>query len=143
MSNGLQGVEQMYHKCGSGQQQPADDAIALLFRDLMDRVESKYIILDALDECNGRDDLLTFVCELADSKLTGLRVMATSRRERDIDEQLGLRADHNINIQSAIVDEDIRVYVRDRLATDSKLKKWPESVRQEITGVMMEKANGM
>jgi hypothetical protein len=70
-------------------------------------------------------------------------VMATSRRERDIEEQLRQIADYNINIQSAIVDEDIRVYVRDRLATDSKMKKWPRSVRDEIISVMMEKAGGM
>jgi hypothetical protein len=69
--------------------------------------------------------------------------MATSRRERDIVEQLKLIVDYNINIQSAVVDEDIRVYVRDRLTTDSKLKKWPRSVQDEIIRVIMEKANGM
>jgi hypothetical protein len=133
----------MYKNCGSGQQQPTDDAVYSLLREMMDRIESKYIILDALDECADRDDLLTFVSNIADSKLKGLRVMATSRRERDIEEQLRPRADYTVNIQSAVVDEDIRLYVQERLATDSKLKKWPESVRDEITGVMMEKADGM
>jgi ankyrin repeat domain-containing protein 50 len=141
--NGLQCLEQMYQMCGSGQQQPAEDAIRSQLRDMMDRIECKYIILDALDECTDREDLLTFFYNLADSRVKGLRVMATSRRERDIEEQLRRIADYNINIQSTIVDEDIRVYVRDRLATDFKLKKWPQSVRDEIIGVMMEKAGGM
>ena len=141
--NSLQALEQLYHKCGKGQQQPAEDAIRSLLQGTMDRIESKYIIVDALDECTDREDLLTIFCDLVDSKLKGLRVMATSRRERDIEEKLEPIADHNINIQSAVVDKDIQVYVRDRLAIDSKLKKWPQSVRDEITTVMMKKANGM
>jgi archaellum biogenesis ATPase FlaH len=140
---GLQGLEQMYQKCGSGQQQPSEDTIHSLLQDMMDRIKSKYIILDALDECTDYEDLLRFVSDLVDSKRKGLRVIATSRPERDIVEQLRPIADYNINIQSAVVDEDIRVYVRDRLTTDSKLKKWPQSVQDEITSVMMEKANGM
>jgi hypothetical protein len=41
------------------------------------------------------------------------------------------------------VDEDIRVYIRDRMATDTKLKKWPVSVHEEIMTALMEKASGM
>jgi hypothetical protein len=117
--------------------------IRSLLRDIIGRIQSKYIILDALDECTDREDLLTFICALADSKLLRLRILATSRPERDIEERLTPIADHNINIQSAIVDRDIRVYIRDQLATDMKLKKWPPSVQDEIATVMMEKAGGM
>jgi hypothetical protein len=133
----------MYRKCGSEQQQSVEDAIHALLQDMMDQIECKYVILDALDECSDREELLRFVCRLADSKPKGLLIMATSCRERGIEEQLRPIADHNINIQSAIVDEDIRVYVRHRPVTDSKLKKWPPAVQDEITSVMMEKADGM
>ena len=141
--HGLPNVEQLYQRCESGQQQPAEDVIRSLLRDIMSKTESNYIILDALDECTDRENLLTFIRNLVASKLSGLRILATSRREKDIEEQLRPIADHNINIQSAIVDEDIRVYIRNRLATDTKLKKWPLSVQDEIITVMMEKAGGM
>ena len=143
VSDGLRDLEHLHKNCGGGQQQPTEEVIISQLRDLMGRIDSKYILLDALDECTDREDLLKFVCDLGDTKLKGLCIMTTSRREREIQEQLGLMADYNINIQSAVVDEDIRIYVQDRLATDPKLKKWPESVRDEITNVMMEKANGM
>ena len=143
MPNGLQGLEQLYQGCGSGQQEPAEDTIRSLLRNMMDRIEFKYIILDALDECTDREDLLTFIHDLVNLKLKGLLVMAMSRRERDIEEQLRPIADYNINIQSTVVDKDIQVYVRDRLAIDHKLKKWPKSVQDEITSAMMEKAHGM
>lgn len=100
-------------------------------------------MLDAMDECDDRDDFLTFIRELVNSQQQGLHVMITSRRERDIEEQLYFLAHYNIDIQSAIVDEDIRVYIRDRLVTDSKLKKWPDLVQKEIITVLMEKADGM
>ena len=136
-------LEQLYQKCGNGQQQPAEDVIRSLLRDAIAGTENKYIVLDALDECTDREDLLTFLHDLINSKQQGLRVMATSRRERDIEERLSSIAHYNINIQSALVDEDIRIYVRGRLATDAKLKKWPPSVQEEITTAMMDKANGM
>jgi hypothetical protein len=141
--DGVRSLEQLYQRCGSGQQQPTEETIHSLLQEVMKSIKSKYIILDALDECTDREDLLTFICDLTDSEVNGLRVMATSRRERDIEEQLREAADYNINIQSAVVDEDIRIYIRDRLATDNKLKKLPQSIHEEIISVMMKKANGM
>ncbi|EXJ68500.1 uncharacterized protein A1O5_08293 [Cladophialophora psammophila CBS 110553] len=137
-------LELLYGRCSHGQQQPAEDVIHSLFRKVMDTPREKYIVLDALDECTDREGLLTFLRELIASKPRDLRVLATSRRERDIDDELSPVADYNINIlQSAVVDEDIRVYIRDRMATDKGLKKWPDPVQTEITTALMEKADGM
>lgn len=141
--NRLQILEHLYQECENGQQQPAEDVIRSLLKDAVVCTGDKYIILDALDECTNREDFMTFIGELVHSQREDLRVMITSRREKDIEEQLGSIANYDINIQSAIVDEDIRVYVRDRLATDSKLRKWPEKVQEEIVAVIMEKADGM
>lgn len=141
--NRLQILEQLYQKCGNGQQQPAEDVIRSLLKDAVACTGRKYIILDALDECTDREDFMTVVRELVDLQQEGLRIMITSRREKDIEEQLGSIANYNINTQSAIVDEDIRVYVRDRLTRDSKLKKWPEKVQEDIIAVLMEKSDGM
>jgi archaellum biogenesis ATPase FlaH len=139
----LQGLEHIYQQCAKGQQQPAEDTIHSLLHDMMDRIESKYIIIDALDECTDREDLLTFICDLVNSSIKGLVIMVTSRREKDIEEQLRSITNHNINIQSTVVDNDIRVYVQDRLGIDSRLKKWPKCIQDEITDVMIENANGM
>jgi hypothetical protein len=105
--------------------------------------EEKYIVLDALDECTDREGLLNFIRDLMSSSPRDLRILSTSRREKDIDDELSQVANHNIDIQSAIVDTDIRIYIRDQMATDKKLKKWPDSVHNEITTALMEKAGGM
>ena len=139
----FQPMEQLYQRCGYGQQQPSEGAVQSLLLEAIKLSGTKYIVLDALDECTDREDLLQLFCGIITSKPIGLRVVVTSRRTRDIEERLGSITTYNINIQSAVVDEDIRIYVQDRLATDHKLKKWPTVVHDEITRVVMEKANGM
>ena len=73
----------------------------------------------------------------------GLCVVATSRREKDIEERFSPIVKHNINIESAVVDKDIYVYTRDRLAVDTRLKKWAPAVQKEILTVITERADGM
>ncbi|KAL8818034.1 MAG: hypothetical protein Q9191_008027, partial [Dirinaria sp. TL-2023a] len=136
-------LEELYQSCGNGQQQPAEDVIRSLFKDAVVCTEHKYIVLDALDECTDREYFTTFIRELVHLQQNSLRIMITSRREKDIEEQLDSIAKYNINIQSAIVDEDIRVYVRHRLATDPKLNKWSRSVQEDIIAALMKKADNM
>jgi hypothetical protein len=142
-SDVVEKLERLYQTCRNGQQQPAEDVFPLMLREAIAHPGEKYIVLDALDECTDREGLLTFLRELVGSKPRDLRVLATSRREKDIEDELSSVADHNINIQSTIVDADIRVYIRDRMATDTKLRKWPDSVQNEIMIALMEKAGGM
>lgn len=141
--DGLPLLEQLYQKCASGQQQPTEPMVRSLFQDIIDRIKSKYIILDALDECTDREAFLGFLHELVNSSRQGLHLMVTSRREGDIENHLSAIANHSINIQNTAVDEDIRAYIHDQLATDTKLKKWSPEVHDEIITVMVEKAGGM
>lgn len=141
--NCLQILKKLYDNCGSGQRQPAEAEVQSSLKDAVACPGYKYIILDALDECTDRENFMTFIREVIHLKHEGLRIMITSRREKDIEEEIGSFADHDINIQSAIVNEDIRTYVHGRLDTDTKLKKWPERVKEEIITTLMEKADGM
>ena len=141
--NRLQILEHLYKGCENGGQQPAEDVIRSLLKDVLACTGHKYIIVDALDECIDREDFMFFIRGLVQSQQESLRTMITSRREKDIEEQLGSIANYDICIQNAIVDEDIGTYVRDRLATDSKLRKWPEKVQDDIVTMLMEKADGM
>lgn len=141
--NRLQVLEQLYQKCENGQQQPAEAVIQSLLMDAVAYTGHKYIMMDAIDECADREDFLIFINKMVILQQPDLHIMITSRREKDIEERIKVLANYNINIQSAIVDEDIRVYVHDRLATDSKLKKWSNPVQNEIVATMMKKADGM
>ena len=139
----LQALEQQYETCGNGQGQPAENTVLSLLRDSLSRTKHTYIILDALDECTDREPLFKILDDLIGASREDLHILATSRPEKDIEDQLSGIASHNINIESAIVDKDIYIYVRDRLATDTKLRKWPPAVQDEIITVLTEKSDGM
>ena len=105
-----------------------------------------FIILDALDECKERQRLMPSLEEMAGWKISSLHMLFTSRKEKDIEESLStiLTEEQRICIQSAVVEDDIRNYVRTRIRTDRDLRKWQKpEVQTEIETVLMEKAGGM
>jgi hypothetical protein len=106
-----------------------------------------YIVLDALDECTDRAELMSIFESIAGWHLDGLHLLVTSRRERDIESALErlVKDKEIICLQSKLVDEDIRRYIHQRLSTDKKLEKWskdPDIVR-EIDTALMKGAKGM
>lgn len=50
-----------------------------------------------------------------------------------------------INLLSTLVNPDIRTYIRHRLQSDQKLKRWHKepSIQLEVESVLMSKADGM
>ena len=105
--------------------------------------QQTFIIIDALDECKEREDLLGLLENLMSWKAENLHVLATSRRERDIEETLESLATGQVCIQSALVNADIHIHLCSRIQNDPKLKKWPEHVQREIEKTLMDGAHGM
>ncbi|KIW99546.1 uncharacterized protein Z518_11285 [Rhinocladiella mackenziei CBS 650.93] len=139
----LQDLEKLYQNCGKGQWPTSGSAIQSLYREVVARPGQKYIMLDALDECTDRKESLIFLREMMNSTPDDLHVLATSRPEKDIEDKLSSITTHNINVQSALVNGDICVYICDRVATDETLRKWPSSVQDEIATKLIKHAGGM
>ena len=114
-----------------------------LLVDMIRLYTDTYLIVDALDECKGRDDLLDWVVEVAGLDLLNLHLLLFSRNEKDIADVLNPLVDTQIPIIDTNVDPDIGLYLRDRLARDRKLKKWPNEIKDEIELSLMGKVNGM
>ncbi len=98
---------------------------------IVEALPHAYIILDALDECPERDELLEFLKKLAEWRLDRLHVLVTSCRLTEIDEALDSVGARRVALQSQLVDPDIETYVRSRLHVDKALK-WPSNVQEEI-----------
>ena len=139
-------VDALYFACGSGASQPSSDMLKNALKELVQSFVDTFIILDALDECKERERLMPIIEEMAVWKISSLNMLVTSRKERDIEDSLStiLDDDQQICIQSALVESDIRNYVRSRIRTDRELKKWQKpEVQTEIETILMEKAGGM
>ena len=133
----------LYFQCHDGEQQPTATTLLTTLRHIIGGFQHAYIILDALDECTERGDLLTIIGEMVDWKLDNLHLLMTSRKERDIEDCLESQVSCQINIQQGVVDADIHIHICERLQNDTKLKKWPMKVQEEIETVLMEGAHGM
>jgi hypothetical protein len=127
----------------NGQQQPKLDNLLEIIRQMLQTSQNCYIILDALDECKQREDLLLLIEDIIQWKLGNLHFLATSRAERDISDSLEPLVTRKICIQSALVNADIQVYIQQRLLSDRDLKKWPANVKAEIETALLKGADGM
>lgn len=138
-----EGLATLYSNSLDGRHQPTITSPTKILRNILTAFRHAYIVLDALDECTEQDDLLSFIEEITDWKLDGLHILATSRQDQMTNERLASRISDSVDLQSAIVDLDIRVHIRERLRSDFSLKKWPPKVKEEIEKSLMEGANGM
>ena len=142
-----QSLLSLYSSCMSGGRQPAYDSLVATLRDMLGGFNRTNIILDALDECEKRPMLLSLIDNLVKWQDLSLHILATSRKERDIEESIQplTNLDTRICIQSSVVNPDIQAYIQARLQTDPTLKRWrgrPE-VQREVEEKLMEKADGM
>ncbi|KAF2728034.1 hypothetical protein EJ04DRAFT_569878 [Polyplosphaeria fusca] len=140
-------LDTLFSSSESGQRQPSAHTLIEALRSMVQELPTIYIVLDALDECTQRDELMELLEAMAGWQLQNLHLLVTSRRERDIEMSLKSFVDERsrVCLQSTLVDKDIQRYVRQRLSDDKRLRKWEKdaSMVGQIETALMSGANGM
>jgi len=136
-------VEELYNSHSRGRTTPTLRELKATARQMFESSKSVYLVLDALDECEDRRNLLESLRDLRSWNQEHVHVLATSRRETDIEDVLGTVASDAISLEECVVDGDIVIYVRHQLQHDEKLSRWPDHVRKEIEVALLEGAKGM
>jgi hypothetical protein len=140
-------LDALFFSCESGQRQPSVHALMNALQSMIQDLPHVYIVLDALDECIQRVELMDMFEMMVGWKALNLHLLVTSRRKRDIESCLEgfVDSQNRICLQSAVVDKDIQRYVQQRLSDDKGLSKWGKDValQQEIEGALMEGSKGM
>jgi hypothetical protein len=132
----------LYQRCGD-HQQPSANQLQNTLRDILDGFLHAYIIIDALDECTDREKMLVWVNKLiSDTDLTvkTLRIMVTSRPERDIKKVFSMLDPHSIDVGEATANQDIYKYLE--LQMEQKFKEYDEFTRQKIESALRKRAEG-
>jgi ankyrin repeat domain-containing protein 50 len=124
-------------------QKPTIRGLATTVRSMIDAFENCYIIINALDECPEREDLLAWIDEILSWNSSKIHLLVTSRELPDIEESLADSVSDHISLSGKEVDDDIRLHIQHQLMNDARLRKWPEDVRGEIEMTLVEGANGM
>lgn len=140
-------LDKLFLLCEGGDQQPTFKALCTTLLQMLNYMEKVYIVIDALDECNTRLDLVLWLESLASSGPAGVQLLITSRKEENIESQLQcwLCPQSHIPIENDPVNSNIRAYIHERLRCDREFKRWHSqpSVQDEIETELMKKADGM
>ena len=113
------------------------------FRQATSDVGSVFPVLDALDECTDRSTLLKGIRDIPSWALPSIHILATSRKETDIEDYLIKLVTCQVCLEESVVDSDIRSFVQNQIEQDPQLLKWSPEIRDEIETTLLEGANGM
>ena len=130
------------YKCCREVQQPSDEELQNVLRDILDRFYQVYIIIDALDECTDREKTLDLVNKLitdTSRKAANLHIVVTSRPEQDISDVFAALDPHSIDVGEANT-KDIVEYLKVQMK--SRFTKYDENTRTKIMSELEKHAEG-
>jgi len=134
-------LQELYSRSYEGVQQPNETGLETALRFMLEEFTKTYIIIDALDECTDRKELLELIQAIHGWEMGEVQILVTSRRETDIEDALELLHADQVCIQSAQINGDIQLHIREQLQKISK--RWPTQVQEEIEEMLMSGAHGM
>ena len=114
-----------------------------LFQSSLAFFDSTFLVLDALDECKSKEKLLDLVEQIMRMQDDKLNLLVTSRTEQDIKSRMEDLDAVSMDLQGAMIEDDIRTYIEQTLMTDPRLNRWIEGLKSEIRDVLLEGAQGM
>ncbi|KAH6646793.1 hypothetical protein BKA67DRAFT_611497, partial [Truncatella angustata] len=142
-------LNSLYSTCRDGKDQPSFDSLQKAFTNMIHELREVWIVLDALDECTPRIELLSWMQDLAQNyqPLSNVHILITSRPEQDIKSAIERHADNEqmIAIRDDLLEADIRNYVQARVREHEGLKRWQgrSDIQDRIEASLLDKADGM
>ena len=132
-------LEHLYSTCcGSGRsREPTLDEALSLLSSYSVNASNTYIVLDALDECKDRVNIITAIKTLKEAA-SYIKLFVTSRREADLVEGLTKDFSQGLPIEGDALIDDIRIYVNSVLRLDPLLVKLPEHLKTHVEHVLVE-----
>ena len=145
--NSQKELDKLFKFCTDGSRQPETRELSATLQLMMGYANNTHVIIDAIDECKTRRDLLSWIegflsCSSLDSNL-----LATSRTGEEIESKVKdwLEQDSFISIQREAVNNDIQTYVHNQLRENHEFSRWDshQNVLDRIENTIMKKADGM
>lgn len=109
---------------------------------LLERLDVLYVVVDAVDESTPGGDLLSLIATIVlDKRFQKIKILASSRPYFHI-ERLFSGISAGISMSNPSVNADIRQFVRSRLVSSYRLKRW-QHLFQDIEDTLVAHADGM
>jgi hypothetical protein len=146
-------LSKLYSDNSRGMRKPDVDALKKCLADMLSLPGQGriYIIVDALDECpnfpgtpSAREDVLEFVKEIVNLKLSNVNLCVASRPEMDIRLALEPLTTLKISLHDEIGQKkDIIEYINSIVHSDWSMRRWKEEDKRLVVDTLSNKANGM
>ncbi|SCO92262.1 uncharacterized protein FRV6_16390 [Fusarium oxysporum] len=102
-----------------------------------------YIVIDAVDESNPRDELLEVIHTLVtDPKFPNIKILVSSREYIDI-ERVMEKISVSVPMSNKLVEQDIRLHIRSTLRSNINFQCWPNDLLIEVENAVSTQAKGM
>jgi len=96
-----------------------------------------------LDESSDCGEILQLIHTIEDWDIQRLHLAVTSRQLPEIEESLSELVTEKICLHDSKLNDDIIIYVADKLQNDKTLAKWPPEVRLQIQNKLLNEEGGM
>lgn len=131
-------LEQRYDQ-RSGSSALYEQEVGEIFQMLAFKAGKLTIVIDALDECVDRVELLTTLKTV--QKVANVNILITSREEPDI--KVELEGFPTLPIKPESVNADISLFIREEMTRRPQLRKLKPELKTDIQMTLVDKAQGM
>lgn len=132
-------LKNIYHAHCDGRTQPSVESLQETLRCVMEGFDHVYIMIDSLDECGDRAELLRWIQSLESWNSDRLHLLLTSRPEQDIRRRL----DPMSRISQVMIDGwsqgDILLYLDEQLLSIA----WDEKTRALVKNTLGKRSDAM
>jgi hypothetical protein len=136
-------LTKLYHSYHDGGAQPSVESLQVTLLLIIEAFKDVYIVLDALDECAERKDVLKWIKQTTSWRKSKLHLLATSRPEEDIAKHLRLLDPDHVKIKQDLVSRDIKRYINSILQDEDSFEQWGDDIKTNIKNTVLESAGGM
>lgn len=110
---------------------------------VVDRFETVYLMVDAVDESKPRDGILKLLRRLGtEACFAKIKLLVTSREYLDIEQAFKDVAEQQPMIND-LVKEDIRLFAHSQLHSNDRIAWWSSTLLSEVEDALCEGAKGM
>ncbi len=137
-----QALQTLFIHCQDRTQQPSSEDLLSVLKAILEE-ECTTFIVDALDECTDRSDLISMFQEICGWGNPRMKLLFLNQKEWEMVEPFRDLQVQQIAIEGSYVRGNIKILVEASLRENPRLRKWPASVQKELKEILTTSANGM
>ncbi|KAI7467108.1 hypothetical protein KC351_g14172 [Hortaea werneckii] len=142
--DGYARLQQAFDNASRGK--PGKDELERILHLSIQGYDQVFLALDALDESPEENDIRQTMLEELETLVqnaSNVKLLATSREARDIQESMEMLDAQRIDVADSKVDKDIRKYLVSELSKDRRLSRLSDKTTSLILDTLSARADGM